>query len=585
MQIILNSLANIIQILYLNKIIMLDVLIGSGKKTKMPVGIKLNFFSIALVFLLSGCDGSNFSKSFSRSTDGIFDTSIFSRSADVTFNSDEDNPVYIEDLTITDDSLSKKDVLEHLEAMANNIDSPGKHPDPDIEKIYEKIDKGQGEAANISDFDSSDKSIFWLHLRILSFLCANVDDGQDPNKPYKECTRKYLLETIEDGSAANNANNDAFGRFMMVYFNMYIFWGFLKNNDNSNGRNYYSVHGQGGLDDISRALFSLEAAQFQKGCDKFKSRLSTITPFISSSDHIQYSGYMTQQRKGLDVPQTPFNFTSLIRLSVDSLYGYVDNNFLNAKHDNSIKYWQHDDLVFSCKLMQNLANVHVNSDKSDYPYVIANWNHPHSRCGTAKLLTLTDPLTKLRRGEPLGDYCTLPSYKNAKVLFENSLYRHGASQKLMGLRGLIFYGLSLYDHIFDPYEVKFNGFDNKEFNMYGLAIRKVWRYKRSKEVCGEPVNGGDGSNSTSAIGDDPCDPNTALKDPVGSIDPNKAIDNNKFLAGGTTPNPDYNPVNPWSNIGNIGKIAKLIEMHRKVLKAVAEFEDRQIKIYLQKPNN
>ena len=193
MQIILNSLANIIQILYLNKIIMLDVLIGSGKKTKMPVGIKLNFFSIVLFFLLPGCDGSSSSRSYS--------------SSDTTFTKSKD---------INDNLDKKKEVLEHLKAMANNIDSPGTHPNPDIEKIYEKIDKGQGEAANISDFDSSDKSIFWLLLRILSFLCANVDDGQDQYKPYKECTRKYLLETIEEGSLANNLRKDAFGRLIMA---------------------------------------------------------------------------------------------------------------------------------------------------------------------------------------------------------------------------------------------------------------------------------------------------------------------------------------------------------------------------------
>ena len=580
MQIVLNYLANIIQVLHLNQITMFDILIGLDKKTKMPVGVKLNFFSIVLVFLLPGCDGSN----FSRSADRIFDTSIFSRSADATFDGNEDN-IYIHDST-TDGNLSKEDVLEHLEAMANNIDNPGKHPDPDIEKIYEKIDKGTDEDANISDFDSSDKSIFWLHLRILSFLCANVDDGQDPNKPYKECTRKYLLEQIEEGSAANNANKDAFRRSTMLYFNMYIFSHLVKNR--SDLENYHSVHGS--AEDIGRALFSLDAPQLQKSCNKFKDLLSTIIPFINTARPMEkYWGFMSQRRRALDpdIPQTTFYFHSLRKESDKLLYDYVSNNFSNDKDDNSLKYWQHNDLVFSCKLMKNLAKVHVDHSKSDYPYVIANWNHPHSRCGTGKLLTLTDPLTGLRNGEPLGDYCSHPSYKNGRVLFEDPLYKYRKVR--LGLLGLVLAGNSFKHGIIDPYsrielyfEEKLSRRMDSPYYKDRRDIFMAWRYKRSKEVCGEPKNGGDGSNSASAIGDDPCDPNTAMKDPVGSIDPSKAIDNNKFLAGGSTPNPDYNPVNPWSNIGNIGKVAKLIEMHRKLVKSVAEFEDRQIKISLQK---
>ena len=369
-----------------------------------------------------------------------------------------------------------------------------------------------------------------------------------------------------------------------------MFYGLLRNYINNKGKNYYSVHGQGALDNVSQALFNLEAPQLQKNCNKFKYRLSTIIPFISSAGHIEYWGYVNLRRRALDpdLPPSDFDLTSLRKKSVHSLYDYVDNNFPNAKYNNSLKYWQNNDQDFSCKLMANLVNIHVDHDKSDYPYVIANWNHPHSRCGSGNLLTLIDPLTKLRRGEPLGNYCTLPSYKNAKVLFENSDYEKGdESEKLMGLIDLVLRAKASRYNIFNIYSADFyHGFDNKEDDFYSNSpnssdVLKVWRYKRSKEVCGEPVNGGDGSNLASAIGDDPCDPNTAMKDPVGSIDPNKAIDNNKFLAGGTTPNPDYNPVNPWSNIGNIGKIAKLIEMHRKVIKAVAEFEDRQIKINLQ----
>ena len=588
MQIILNSLAYIIQILHLNQIIMLDVLIGLGKKTKMPISINLVFFSIILVFLLPGCDGSSFSKSFSRSADEIFDDSIFSRSADGTFDSNEDNPIYILDST-TDNNLTKKDVLEHLEKMANNIDNPGKHPDPDIEKIYDKIDKGTDETVNISDFDSRDKSIFWLLLRILSFLCANIDDGQDPNKPYKECTRKYLLEQIEEGSAANNANKDAFRRWMMVHFNMYMFAGLLANSINSNGKNYYSVHGI--TTAIGRALFSLETSKLQKSCNDFKFRLSTIIPFISSAGHIQYWANAVQYRRSVNVgiPQSTYDFADDREKSVRSLYDYVDKYFPNGKYDNSLKNWQYNDQGFSCKLMKNLANVHVDLDKSDYPYEVANWNHPHSRCGTAELLTLTDPLTELKGDKPLGDYCNKPSYKNGSVLLESSLYQKD-SFRFQNLRQLVTNAQHGQDaYIFNPYRVDKSVY-SEEYDFYlnntqDRTFFKAWRYKRSKEVCGEPKNGGDGSNSASAIGDDPCKPNTVIKAPVGSIDPDKAIDNNKFLAGGTTPNPDYNPVNPWSNIGNIGKIAKLIEMHRKVIKAVAEFEDRQIKINLQKPKN
>ena len=565
----------------LNQIIMLDILIGLGKKTKMPVSVKLNFFSIILVSLLLGCDGS----SSSKSADGTIDSSIVSRSADGTFDRNKDN----HNSTLTLHNLSKENVLEHLEAMAKNIDSPGKHPDPDIEKIYDKIDKGTDKAGNISDFDSNDKSIFWLHLRILSFLCANVDDGQDSNKPYKECTREYLLEKIEEESAANNANKDAFRRWVMVHFNMYMFVGLLWNTNNSKGQSYYSVHGSTGPDDIRLALFSLEASQLQKSCNDFKSRLSTIIPFITSNGWVQYQGLINPYRRALDrdIRQTPFDFNPLRNSSLKSLHDYVDNSFANGKYDNSLKDWQHNDQGFSCKLMQNLASIHVNHDRSDYPYVIANWNHPHSRCGTGKLLTLTDPLTELRNGEPLDDYCNKPSYKNGKVLFESNLYREDVD-KLHGLIDLVLkarHGPN--DTYVYPYDYTF--VHSKEHRYYyggkghqHKVLHKALRYKRSKEVCGEPKNGGDGSNSASAIGDDPCDPNTIIKAPVGSIDPDKAIDNNKFLAGGTTPNPDYNPVNPWSNIGNIGKIAKLIEMHRKVIKAVAEFEDRQIKINLQK---
>ena len=520
------------------------------------------------------------------------------------FDSSIDNPRYKHDsaktikqnTTITHHNLSKKDVLEHLEAMANNIDSPGKHPDPDIEDIYEKIDQGLDGAAKISDFGSNiknDKSIFWLLLRILSFICANVDDGQDPNKPYKECTREYLLQTIVPESS--NGMKDVFRRLMMVYFNMNAFSPLFMNGIPNN---YFAVHGKDSTKHMSRALFSLEAPLFEESCNKFKYRLSTIIPFISTIGNRYGAGGPNQERRSLKTGNKTgrfFDFTNKRQASVDLLHNYVNNNFANSKYDNSLKYWQHNDLGFSCKLMENLARVHVHEDPntSDYPYEISNWHHPHSRCTTGKLLTLTHPLTKLMDGEPLGDYCTKPSYKNGSVLLENSLYLDD-SHIFQNLEQFITNQYAYNRYIFNPYlvyDLLYNHISDRYYyseekniytNQQNTDLFKAWNYKRSKEVCGEPVNGGDGSNSASAIGDDPCDPNTVMKDPVGSIDPSKPIDNNKFLGGGTTPNPNYNPENPWSNIGNIGKIAKLIEMHRKVAKAVAEFEDRQIKINLQK---
>ena len=505
------------------------------------------------------------------------------------FDSSIDNPRYNHDplktikqnTTITHHNLSKKDVLEHLEAMANNIDSPGKHPDPDIEDIYKKIDQGLDGAAKISDFGNNiknDKSIFWLLLRILSFICANVDDGQDPNKPYKECTRKYLLETIVPESS--KGEGDIFRRLMMVNFNMNMFRYLFHHTTNGNGKTYFSVYGHA-FEDLQRALFrslelfsGLKKSYYSTSCNKFKYLLSTIIPFISSSaGNIKWGGgglgdekQMRRSLKSGFNRLATFDFTNKRKASVGLLHNYVDDNFANSKYDNSLKYWQHNDLGFSCKLMENLASVHVNEDPniSDYPYLIPNWNHPDSRCGTGKLLTLTHPLTKLMDGKPLGDYCTKPSYKNGRILLESSLHRDH-SFRFQNLEELVKNPQKDYD-IFDPYTVHL--YSEEPSN----RLNEVWRYKRSKRVCGEPVTDGD----------DPCDPNTAMKDPVGSIDPSKAIDNNKFLGGGTTPNPNYNPVNPWSNIGNIGKIAKLIEMHRKVIKAVAEFEDRQIKINLQK---
>ena len=101
--------------------------------------------------------------------------------------------------------------------MAEN---EGKHPDADVEAIYQKIDDGQestvtttvsgktetvGKVSDIPPHYVERESIFWFAYHMLSALCGmQIEEAEKMETDYVECKKKYILSNIVSGSTQSS---------------------------------------------------------------------------------------------------------------------------------------------------------------------------------------------------------------------------------------------------------------------------------------------------------------------------------------------------------------------------------------------
>lgn len=406
----------------------------------------------------------------------------------------------------------------------STLDATEKQKNIDSEAIYQVI---EGSAATIPDgvvdFDdisqryenhatddakASEKiSVFWIAYHIFSSLCLidtvpDVRKDSEKNLLHKNetipCDRKSLLTNSFDEKPFGDSNFSEYRVDQRLSAIMQIF------------RN---------------ALVGAQTAR-----DRRKVKESFETYRTHKRDHLDgISNMLGHMRKLLHCSQFKERLAFWARHDIDPdlIGGYFHGDSGNSirawarKHYKTVygftpKYWEHTDLGHTCQLIEKLG---------------AKW-YEKNPGGKVKMWVEDGTEEGAKKDFTLYDFVTYGSRGNVHIASVGHVFQIEDKRTWSGF--LLSSTQKIHDRGVD-------GVDGVE------GETRVDTETRIKQVCGTPKT----------AGEDPCDPNTELK--------------------------EYDPdTDPDMVRGNIVVFTEYLETMRQIAKAAARFDDRQIRINMQK---
>ena len=350
-------------------------------------------------------------------------------------------------------NLTAHEVIQDLQKMAEN---EGKHPDADVEAIYQKIDDGQestvtttfsgktetvAEVSNIHPNMREKKSIFWFAYNMLSALCgmkgteaAKIKIGTD----YVKCNKKYILSNIVSGSTRHD-RLDVVSDMLSDYSEM------IRKNISAHGfdLNGFQLESSSYKDGILNMIHDIRAFSH---CHKFKQHIGKYVEEVQGVSDGLNIGHWGENERAEEYSKD--NIRRILRMRASYYFK------TKVGYTYTPKYWEHTDLGFVCRLIENMsASWYAENSEGKKPFVI--WDSDE------------------------GEYST-HDFSLVGMVY-NSMLRSNSN------------GIDTYSMYFDTA----NRDDN---NGRDESVRK-------EEVCGTLSDLDDSDPDDIEAGKDPCDPN------------------------------------------------------------------------------